>query len=173
VLQDFEYILAVLHKVQQTMSRESTPILVGSLPAFEMFMTAWEALGEKNPHLQPFINIGLEWAKKYYNQMDNTKAYIIAMGEFHTISVRHAYLTLSRAKPFCPFLVDLQALGFSVHQGCNIQIQSYGRLLYRGHMVINTNADCRWQNIVLGSRYLLNPQLPWCLAGAYGSITSA
>jgi hypothetical protein len=62
------------------MSREKTPVLAGSLPAFEMFMTAWETLGDKHPRLKPFVDIGLKWAKKYYCRMDQTKAYIIAMG---------------------------------------------------------------------------------------------
>ena len=56
-------------------------MLAGSMPAFEMFMTTWEMLAEKNACLKPFIEIGLSWARKYYQRMDNTKAYIIAMGE--------------------------------------------------------------------------------------------
>jgi hypothetical protein len=64
------------------MSREQTPVLAGSLPAFEMFMTAWDALAEKHPRLKPFIDIGLVWARKYYCRMDNTRAYVIAMSAF-------------------------------------------------------------------------------------------
>jgi hypothetical protein len=64
------------------MSREETPVLSGSLPAFEMFMTSWEMLGEKHPRLAPFIDIGLKWASKYYCRMDQTRAYVIAMGMF-------------------------------------------------------------------------------------------
>src|ERR1700679_3427693 len=64
------------------MSREETPVLTGSLPAFEMFMTSWEMLGEKHPRLAPFIDIGLKWASKYYCRMDQTRAYVIAMGMF-------------------------------------------------------------------------------------------
>jgi hypothetical protein len=63
------------------MSREETPVLAGSMPAFEMFMTAWENLSEKHPRLAPFIEIGLVWARKYYQRMDNTKAYVLAMGK--------------------------------------------------------------------------------------------
>ena len=63
------------------MSREQTPVLAGTLPAFEMFMSTWELLGEKHPRLEPFINIGLSWARKYYCRMDQTRAYIVAMGE--------------------------------------------------------------------------------------------
>jgi hypothetical protein len=98
VLQDFEAILGVRqwpdnyglsrltfvqvpHKVQQTMSREETPVLSGSLPAFEMFLTSWEIMAEKHARLKPFIDIGLLWANKYYCRMDNSRAYVVAMGE--------------------------------------------------------------------------------------------
>jgi hypothetical protein len=56
------------------------PVLAGTLPAFEMFMSTWELLGGKHPRLEPFINIGLAWALKYYCCMDQTRAYIITMG---------------------------------------------------------------------------------------------
>ena len=78
-LQDIEAILAVPHAAQQTMSKESTPILSGSIPAFEMFMSSWEQLAEKIPRLKPFIDEGLKWAFKYYERMDRTDAYIVAM----------------------------------------------------------------------------------------------
>ena len=62
------------------MSCEEMLVLAGSLPAFEMFMMSWEMLGEKHPRLAPFVDIGLKWAYKYYCQMDQTRAYVIAMG---------------------------------------------------------------------------------------------
>jgi hypothetical protein len=68
------------------MSREETPVLAGSLPAFEMFMTAWEKLGETHVRLTPMIDIGLKWAKKYYCRMDDTKAYVLAMGMLSVLS---------------------------------------------------------------------------------------
>jgi hypothetical protein len=52
------------------MSDESTPILSGAIPAFEMFMTTWEKLSQENCHLEEFIQKGLDWAYKYYTQMD-------------------------------------------------------------------------------------------------------
>ena len=64
------------------MSRESTPLLTGAIPTFEMFMTVWENLANKKQHLKRYINIGLEWATKYYVKMDNTCAYIIVMCEY-------------------------------------------------------------------------------------------
>jgi hypothetical protein len=63
------------------MSSDANPILSGSIPAFEMFMTAWEKLAEHHPRLKPWINVGLKWATTYYARMDLTKAYIMTMGK--------------------------------------------------------------------------------------------
>ncbi|EDR06951.1 uncharacterized protein LACBIDRAFT_299364 [Laccaria bicolor S238N-H82] len=51
VLQDFEIVLGVPHQVQKIMSKECTPVLSGTIPAFKMFMMAWEQLGREHPHL--------------------------------------------------------------------------------------------------------------------------
>jgi hypothetical protein len=67
------------HVVQQVMSGESTPILSGAIPAFEMFMTTWEKIIEEHPRLEKYIKPGLDWAHLYYGRMDRTKAYIISM----------------------------------------------------------------------------------------------
>lgn len=69
----------VPHQVQHMMSSERMPTLSLAVPAFEMFMSAWEALGEKNPRLKRYTKVGLEWAVKYYNKMDSTRAYVVAM----------------------------------------------------------------------------------------------
>jgi hypothetical protein len=63
------------------MSGESTPILSGAIPAFEMFMSHWEHLRENHPQTKSWVDIGLEWATTYYGRMDHTRAYIIAMCE--------------------------------------------------------------------------------------------
>ena len=65
------------------------PILSGAIPAFEGFMTKWEALCEQFPKLRFWIDIGLKWATKYYKRMDDTDAYIVTMS-------RSRYSTLSR-----------------------------------------------------------------------------
>lgn len=96
-MQDMEMILSVCHKfltrwvlmlqfyhqvphhVQQMMSGETTPILSGAIPAFELFMSKWEQLSTDFPRLKPVIAPGLEWATIYYTRMDRTRAYIIAM----------------------------------------------------------------------------------------------
>jgi hypothetical protein len=64
------------------MSAEKVPILSGAMPAFEMFMTAWEQLSTKCTRLSKWTSVGLEWAVKYYKRMDGTNAYIIAMCGF-------------------------------------------------------------------------------------------
>ncbi|KAJ7024624.1 hypothetical protein C8F04DRAFT_925471, partial [Mycena alexandri] len=43
-LELMELILQQPHTVQATMSAENTPILAGSIPAFELFMAAWKAM---------------------------------------------------------------------------------------------------------------------------------
>lgn len=71
--------IQVPHVVQQVMSKESTPILSGAIPAFESFMTKWENLSRDHPRLQDHIDPGLQWARRYYNRMDRTRAYVISM----------------------------------------------------------------------------------------------
>jgi len=61
------------------MSSEQFPRLGRAVPTFELVMTAWENLANGTPRLQPYLSVGLEWAKKYYVRMDNTRAYIVAM----------------------------------------------------------------------------------------------
>lgn len=61
------------------MSKSSTPVLSGVIPSFEMFMTRWEELLQKNLYLKPIMTPGLDVAYKYYNQMDRTTSYVIAM----------------------------------------------------------------------------------------------
>jgi hypothetical protein len=39
------------------MSKEKMPVLAGVIPTFKHFMTAWETLSEKNPHLAVAINL--------------------------------------------------------------------------------------------------------------------
>jgi hypothetical protein len=69
------------YHVQQVMSSDSTPILSGAIPAFEMFMTAWERFRDTHKETKIWVDVGLFWAGKYYNRMDSTQAYIMAMCE--------------------------------------------------------------------------------------------
>jgi hypothetical protein len=61
------------------MSGESNTVLSGAIPTFEMFMTSWKTICDKNPQLASWIDISLHWAIKYYGQMHYTHAYIIAI----------------------------------------------------------------------------------------------
>ena len=61
------------------MSAEYTPVLSGTIPSIEMFMSLWEALRQRHAHLKPWVDEGISWAKKYYCHMDSSKAYAIAM----------------------------------------------------------------------------------------------
>ncbi|KAI6011883.1 hypothetical protein BKA83DRAFT_4065217 [Pisolithus microcarpus] len=79
VLEDFECILQVPLRVQQRMSSESLPRLGSTVPCFELLMSAWETLGETDVCLRPWTDVGLKWAVEYYQQMDNTRAYVISM----------------------------------------------------------------------------------------------
>jgi hypothetical protein len=74
------------------MSKEKMPVLAGVIPTFEHFMTAWEQLSDKNPHLRVAINRGLLFANKYYKKMDETKAYILAMCKCNSIQFDDALL---------------------------------------------------------------------------------
>ncbi|KIK16439.1 hypothetical protein PISMIDRAFT_113345, partial [Pisolithus microcarpus 441] len=66
-------------RVQQRMSSESPPHLGSTVPCFELLMSAWETLGETDVCLRPWTDVGLKWAVEYYQQMDNTRAYVISM----------------------------------------------------------------------------------------------
>jgi hypothetical protein len=61
------------------MSSESKPTLSFATIELEKFMTELEDLGEDHNLLKPWTEIGVEWAKKYYIRMDDTRAYVIAM----------------------------------------------------------------------------------------------
>ncbi len=61
------------------MSSESTPVLLCAISGFEKFMTEWEKIVSQHKKLQPWAEISLQWAKKYYIQMDDTDAYVIMM----------------------------------------------------------------------------------------------
>jgi hypothetical protein len=71
----------VPHLVQQIMLAKSMPVLSGAILSFEIFMMQWEKLHVTYPELAPWVNIGLEWAEKYYDRMDDTNVYVIVMCE--------------------------------------------------------------------------------------------
>jgi len=63
------------------MSSESTLILCGAIPAFKTFMSKWENIMLQFPHLEMYIQPGLDCMSKYYSCMDRTNANIITMGK--------------------------------------------------------------------------------------------
>lgn len=67
------------------MSKDKTPVLAGTIPTLERLMDGLETLAAEQPHLEPAIAAGLESAIKYYNKLDDTKAYVIALCEFKHI----------------------------------------------------------------------------------------
>ena len=71
----------VPHMVQQIMSGKSMPVLLGAVPSFKIFMIQWEKLHTTYLKLKPWVDISLEWAKKYYNCMNNTDMYVVVMCE--------------------------------------------------------------------------------------------
>lgn len=64
------------------MSGESLPVLSHAVPSFETLIAQWEHLTENEPRFAPYINIGLEYARKYYRRMGETNAYAIAMCKY-------------------------------------------------------------------------------------------
>jgi hypothetical protein len=64
------------------MSAESTPVLAGAIPSFELFMSAWQAvladIDLQQENVGKFIWPGLAIATKY-NKMGDTDMYIITM----------------------------------------------------------------------------------------------
>lgn len=67
--------------MQQRMSSETMPVLSGAVPEFEIFMSMWERVCVDEKDTKKWVDVGLYWAKLYYNRMDLTQAYIIAMCE--------------------------------------------------------------------------------------------
>jgi hypothetical protein len=72
-------ILQFPNDFQQALTSEKTPTLSGVLPSFEMLMSRWEKLAKDVPALKNYIKPGLTKSYEYYNRMDETKAYILAM----------------------------------------------------------------------------------------------
>jgi hypothetical protein len=61
------------------LSKEETPVLAGTVPVFEIFLTKLETLAKAKPRLKDCIEEGLRFAKKYYQRMDDTGAYVVSM----------------------------------------------------------------------------------------------
>jgi hypothetical protein len=58
------------------MSTENTPILAGSIPAFELFISSWKSMladtDLQNENIAQFIQPSLDIATNYYKKMGDT-----------------------------------------------------------------------------------------------------
>jgi hypothetical protein len=96
--------------VQQTLCAEKTPTLGNVVPQFELFMSLLEVPGSQSEELRPITDVGIKWATKYYQHMDDSWAYAIAMCKLPQIYIS-AILKLFSHQPCDMFLLDQKALG--------------------------------------------------------------
>jgi hypothetical protein len=97
------------------MSGESTPLLSGAIPAFELFMTRWEKLEEEKPYLARFIDKGLDSAYKYCKWMDRTRVYIIAMCKWIINPQIRTNDCISSPQSIRPSVMDMETLGTTIY----------------------------------------------------------
>jgi len=69
----------VPHAFQQNTSSELMPVLSHAIVNLKMVMTDWKGLGKRHDFLKLWMKISVTWATKYYVQMDDTDAYVLAM----------------------------------------------------------------------------------------------
>ena len=69
----------VSYLFQQCLSSESMPVLSYAITEIKEYMTALEKLGKDHYILKPWVDIGVQWATKYYCRMDDMKAHVVAM----------------------------------------------------------------------------------------------
>ncbi|KAF8267069.1 hypothetical protein EI94DRAFT_1526969, partial [Lactarius quietus] len=50
-LEEIEFVLSRPHNVFHLLSTETVPALLHALPTFKVFMTSWEKVSSKDPHL--------------------------------------------------------------------------------------------------------------------------
>lgn len=67
------------HMLQHNLSNEGTPVLARTIPALELLMTQWDRLALALPDYEPWIEVGLECAREYYQRMDDTHAHVISL----------------------------------------------------------------------------------------------
>lgn len=73
-------------------------------------MTSLEELGGQSEELKPITDVGVKWATKYYQRMDNSRAYAIAMCKWSHIYIS-VILKLFSYQPCDALLLDQKALG--------------------------------------------------------------
>jgi hypothetical protein len=73
-------------------------------------MTSLEDLGDQNGELKPITDVGIQWATKYYERMDHSRAYAIAMCKSSQIYIS-VVLTLFSHQSCDALLLDQKTLG--------------------------------------------------------------
>jgi hypothetical protein len=68
------------HSVQQLMSGEATPVLIGVLPAFQRLQNCWESHAAMHHNICCYMYEGMVWLKKYHEKAGRSPTYVIAMG---------------------------------------------------------------------------------------------
>ncbi|KAF9504464.1 hypothetical protein BS47DRAFT_1401372 [Hydnum rufescens UP504] len=79
VVQKVYDILDYPHSVQHLMVGETTPILSGTLPAFQSLQDQWQEHMISNLDMSPYVLKGMAWLNKYHEKVGKTHAYVIAM----------------------------------------------------------------------------------------------
>ena len=70
----------VSHVFQHMLDAEKTPTLCHSIPAFSAFIQRWNDLAEDHPNWKPIIEPGVEKLAEYQENLSDTPAYVVAMG---------------------------------------------------------------------------------------------
>lgn len=65
-------------------------MLSHAVPVFEKFMKRWEEFRSRVPWCTPYIEVGLRWAREYYDRMGHSHAYSVAMCKL----AYHVYLII-------------------------------------------------------------------------------
>ena len=65
--------------IQQVIFGKTMPMLFSVISAFKNFITKWEKVVEGKLNLLPMVQKGLMLAYKYYNHMNQTRAYIVTI----------------------------------------------------------------------------------------------
>jgi hypothetical protein len=67
------------------MTGETTPILSGTIPAFQSLQDRWQDHARKHPDVSKYVVEGMTWLNKYHEKAGRTRAYVIAMGEWYSL----------------------------------------------------------------------------------------
>lgn len=77
------------HAFQQIVSHEKIPTLCLTLVAFEALILKWKEYKEENPETSTIIQEGLDKLDIYLDDVEETHAYVLAMGVYLILSVVH------------------------------------------------------------------------------------